>query len=220
MNLELSQCSAVGWRVHLLVLLVVVDLVVPEKSLVTISEEEVLGADVLVGVLGPLGSGVHFLLVGDVLPMGVPSDLCVDRGDDDARNGDIKRQLAPELARLLGVLGNAGTLAVELVVLGTSKLLGGLGAVVAAAGAEGCAGNGHALRRAGKDALGEHDSVVWVEWRVESIECVRGRWGLGGIQSDAAREVRTRSKLIELLTCLRLKRNRLLQRDVSFSLTG
>lgn len=87
---------------RLLVLLVVVDLVVPEESLscgsgkgsgymcrfkaylVTVSPEEVLGADVLVGVLRPLRAGMLVLLVGNVLPVGVPPHLGVDAGNDDA----------------------------------------------------------------------------------------------------------------------------------------
>ena len=52
--------------------------------LVTVSPEEVLGADVLVGVLRPLRAGVLVLLVGDVLPVGIPPHLGVDAGNDDA----------------------------------------------------------------------------------------------------------------------------------------
>lgn len=66
------------------------------------------------------------------------------------------RQLAPQLSRLLGVLCNTRTLAVELVVLGAGELLGALGAVVAAAGAERGAGESHARRGAGGSTLGEH----------------------------------------------------------------
>lgn len=117
--------------------------------------------------------------MGNVLPVGVPPQLSVDAGDDQARNGDtgtalassllynaldvaaidpaahlrcrslpfqyainahrdsLDRQLPPELARLVGVLGNASTLTVELVVLGAGKLLGALGAVIAGGGAAG-----------------------------------------------------------------------------------
>jgi hypothetical protein len=84
---------------------VVVDLVVPEDGLegivvsymswpcdpasaylVTVTPEVVLGADVLVGVLGLLGLGRH---VGLVLPVLEPQAVGVDtteddRGDDDA----------------------------------------------------------------------------------------------------------------------------------------
>jgi hypothetical protein len=56
--------------------------------LVTVSPEVVLGTDVLVRVLGPLGAGVLVLLVGYVLPVSVPPDLGVDTGDDDARDGN------------------------------------------------------------------------------------------------------------------------------------
>lgn len=155
-----------------------------QSYLVAIAPEVVLGANVLVRVLGPLGAGVLVLLMGNVLPVGVPPDLGVDTGNDDAGNRDavesqlardlhpllfaspnnpgwlaryidlpqcpshvprsdlLQGQLAPELARLLAVGSNAGTLTVELVVLGADELLGGLGAVVAAAGAEGCAAKG------------------------------------------------------------------------------
>ena len=134
----------------------IVDLVIPEGGLVTVSPPEVLGANVLVGVLGPLRAGVLVLLVGYVLPVGIPSHLCVNAGDDDAGDGDVERKLAPELARLASVLLDVSTLTVELVVLGTSKLLGALGAVVAAAGAGRSAGKGLARGGAGDRAGGEH----------------------------------------------------------------
>lgn len=47
----------------------------------------------------------------------------------------------------------AGTLTVEFIVLSTGKLLGGLGAVVAA---DGGAGEAKSLARADKSTLGEH----------------------------------------------------------------
>jgi hypothetical protein len=53
--------------------------------LVTVAPPEVLGADVLVGVLGLL------LLrgrVGDVLPVGVPPHLAVDAGNEQAGQGN------------------------------------------------------------------------------------------------------------------------------------
>ena len=92
-----------GKRKRLLVLLVVVDLVVPEKGLassqhggarrgqyqraylVTVSPEVILGTDILVGVLGLVLLGS---VVGNVLPVSIPPQLCVDAGDDQARNGD------------------------------------------------------------------------------------------------------------------------------------
>lgn len=91
----------------LLVLLVVVDLVIPEEGLfgvrhgnfmhvkrqerrmiaylITVSPEEVLGANVLVRVLGLFRTGN---VVGNVLPMGIPPDLCVDASDDDGGDSD------------------------------------------------------------------------------------------------------------------------------------
>ena len=56
--------------------------------LVTITPEVVLGADVLVGVFGPLLTGVLVLLVLDVLPVSIPPDLSVDGGNDDAGDSD------------------------------------------------------------------------------------------------------------------------------------
>lgn len=75
------------------------------------------------------------------------------------------------------MLFNAGTLAVELVVFGARKLLGALGAVVAAwaAGAKGSgtlSTQGRARSRAGEDALGEHFGRL-VEWRWGATGCWR-----------------------------------------------
>lgn len=56
--------------------------------LVTVTPEVVLGADVLVGVLGLLLTGVDVLLVLDVLPVSIPPQLGVDAGEDDAGDGD------------------------------------------------------------------------------------------------------------------------------------
>jgi hypothetical protein len=83
------------------------------------------------------------------------------------------------------VLGNAGTLTVELVVLGAGKLLGALGAVVALGGAAGAEGSGalgaqsHARGGAGEHALSEHVVGGW--GRVEIGGCCGG----GGIDEDA-----------------------------------
>jgi hypothetical protein len=56
--------------------------------LVTVSPEEVLSADVLVGVLRPLGAGVLVLLMSNMLPVGIPPHLGVDAGNDDAGDGN------------------------------------------------------------------------------------------------------------------------------------
>ena len=56
--------------------------------LVTVAPEEILGANVLVGVLGLLLAGVEVLFVLDVLPMGIPPQFGVDAGKDDAGNSD------------------------------------------------------------------------------------------------------------------------------------
>lgn len=58
---------------------------VSQSYLVTVSPEVVLGADVLVGVLGLLFTGS---VVCHVLPMSVPSQLGIDAGNDHAGNGD------------------------------------------------------------------------------------------------------------------------------------
>jgi len=62
--------------------------------LVAISPEVVLGAEVLVGVLGPLRARVLVLLVGNMLPVSIPPDLCVDAGNDDARDGDAAHSVS------------------------------------------------------------------------------------------------------------------------------
>ena len=80
----------------------------------------------------------------------------------------LEAQLAPELAALSAVLSDAGTLAVEFVVLGSGELLGALGAVVAAAGAGRSAGEGHARGLAGSNAGGVHGGWWWSgDWCVE-----------------------------------------------------
>ena len=76
------------------------------------------------------------------------------------------------------MLGDTGTLAVELVVLGAGELLGALGAVVAAwaGGAEGSGTLGaqnHARGGAGEHALCEHLGRL-VEWRWGANRC----WGV------------------------------------------
>jgi hypothetical protein len=53
--------------------------------LVTIAPEEVLGADVLVGVLGALRPRG---LVSNVLPVSIPPDLSVHGSDDKGRDGN------------------------------------------------------------------------------------------------------------------------------------
>ena len=56
--------------------------------LVTVAPEVVLGANVLVGVLRLLLTGMEVLLVLDVLPMGIPPQFGVDASNDDAGNSD------------------------------------------------------------------------------------------------------------------------------------
>lgn len=60
----------------------VVDLLVPEEGLVTVSPGEVLGPDVLVGILDALLEGRE---VAPVLPMLVPEVIGVQAGEEDAR---------------------------------------------------------------------------------------------------------------------------------------
>lgn len=105
----------------------------------------------------------------------------------------LEGQLAPELARYSAMLLDAGTLAVELVVLGSCKLLGRLRAVVAAAGAERGAGGRHARCYAGDGALGKHFCVGRVE--IGAIGCVRGRWVavVNGVRCDGKLELTKQS---------------------------
>ena len=56
--------------------------------LITISPPEVLGPDVLIRVLGPLGTRVDMLLVSLVLPMGIPPELRIEGREDEAGHGD------------------------------------------------------------------------------------------------------------------------------------
>jgi hypothetical protein len=96
----------------------------------------------------------------------------------------LERQLAPELARLSGVLGDVGSLAVELVVLGSGKLLGALGAVVAAAGAGRSAGKGLARCRAGDGSGGEHGEVCCGRWSGDGAQLVFRRVVTEGARID------------------------------------
>jgi len=76
---------------------VVVDLVIPEKSLVAVAPEEVLASDVLVRVLVALFERWHML---PMLPMFVPEIVCIDGGDDQERRYDVKGEFTPEITRL------------------------------------------------------------------------------------------------------------------------
>lgn len=62
--------------------------------LVPIPPEEVLGANVHVGVLDAL---LHRRLVALVLPMLVPESPGVDTGEDERRHRDVDCELAPEV---------------------------------------------------------------------------------------------------------------------------
>lgn len=64
-----------------LVLVVVVDLVVPEEGLVAIAPGEVLGADVLVGILDTLLKRGQVAPVGPVL---IPEVVGVEASEEDA----------------------------------------------------------------------------------------------------------------------------------------
>lgn len=54
-------------------------------DLVTIAPEEILGANVLIGILGLL---LHGDVVGLVLPVGIPSHFSVDAGNEQAWKGN------------------------------------------------------------------------------------------------------------------------------------
>jgi hypothetical protein len=68
-----------------LILVVVVDLVIPEKSLISVTPEEVPRSDVLVRVFDSLFQGRK---VAPVLPMLVPQVPGVDAAEDQARDYD------------------------------------------------------------------------------------------------------------------------------------
>jgi hypothetical protein len=68
-----------------LVLVVVVDLVIPEQSLVAVAPEEVLCADVLIGIFNTLFQRRH---VFPVLPMLIPQVVGVDAAEDQGGDDD------------------------------------------------------------------------------------------------------------------------------------
>lgn len=106
----------------------------------------------------------------------LPNRNVPDSHDSRVGRHSLNRQFPPELATLSSVLTNASALTIEFVILGASELLGALRAVVAAAGAERGTLQGHARRRAGEDALGEH-----VEGVVEGGGGeMGGQWLAGG----------------------------------------
>merc|ERR1712096_150567 len=105
-----------------LLLLVVVDLGVPEEGLVTVSPEVVLGPDVLEGVLGLVLEGGA---VRDVLPVLGPEPVGVDAGEDDGGDHDVDGELAPGARSVSSVLLDSGPLAVESVVGGALELRAG-----------------------------------------------------------------------------------------------
>jgi len=96
-----------------LVLLVVVDLVVPEKCLVPISEEEVLGSDVLVWVFDTL---LKWRKVFPMLPMFAPEIVGIDRGDDETGDNNIDGKSSPKATSGSSVCLDGQPLPVECVV--------------------------------------------------------------------------------------------------------
>jgi len=81
--LHLKSCCS---RLSSLVLVVVVDLVIPEQGLVSITPEEVLCSNVLVWVLDSFFQGWK---MAPMFPMLVPEVPCVDATEYEAGDDDI-----------------------------------------------------------------------------------------------------------------------------------
>lgn len=88
----LAKTSGVAAYATDLVLLVIIDLVVPEQCLVTVAPEIVLGPDVLVLILRALLKWWH---VVPMLPMLIPQVPGICTGDEQARNDDVDGKPAP-----------------------------------------------------------------------------------------------------------------------------
>lgn len=95
-----------------LVLVVVVDSVVPEQGLVTVSPLKVLGADVLVGVFDALLQRRH---MAPVFPVVLPQNPSVDAGCNQEDGDTVDRDLPPQLGGGLGVVLDMLSLLDELV---------------------------------------------------------------------------------------------------------
>lgn len=125
-------------RLFLLVVVVVVDVLVPEDGLVAVAPRIVLGADVLVRVLGALLQGRH---VRPVVPVLVPLDPGVDAGEDEGGRQGVDADLAPQLGGLSSVVLNGLTLLDEGILgLGVETALHGIAENGAALGSQ--PGNG------------------------------------------------------------------------------
>jgi len=70
----------------------VVDLVVPEQCLITITPWESLIPNVLVLVLWSLG---WWRTMRFVLPVLIPQSVRIGAGNDESRERDVERQLSP-----------------------------------------------------------------------------------------------------------------------------
>lgn len=79
----------------------IVDLVVPEQSLVTVTPLEVLGSNVLVGILSAILQRGH---VAPVLPVLVPQVVGIGAGGNEAGSNTVDGDLPPELGGALGVV--------------------------------------------------------------------------------------------------------------------
>jgi len=103
----------------LLVLLVVVDLIVPEEGLVTISEEEVLRSEVLVWVFNALFQRRQMF---PMFPMFVPQIPGVDASKDKARDNDIEGKSTPKITGSGSVSLYCSSFSIEGVVLSSNHL--------------------------------------------------------------------------------------------------
>ena len=100
----------------------VVDLVVPEESLVSVTPLVVLGTDVLVRVLGALLQRRH---VRPVLPVLAPEPVGVGTGGDKAGGDTVEGDLLPEFSGTSSVLLDVLALLDELVLCAGKSALGG-----------------------------------------------------------------------------------------------
>jgi len=101
-----------------LILFVVVCLVIPEKSLVPVTPEEILASDVLVWIFWSLLQRRHVL---PMRPMLMPKVVGIDRCNDKARNRHVNRQLAPKIRSSSSMVFHGLSLAIEGIILCSVK---------------------------------------------------------------------------------------------------
>jgi len=102
----------------LLVLLVVVNLRVPEQGLVSITPEKVLSSYILVWVFRSVLQRRQML---PMAPMLIPKIVRVDASNEEAGNSDIEGQLAPQITGCRSMILHSFSLTVESVVLSSMQ---------------------------------------------------------------------------------------------------